>query len=132
MHDACPIEGGSSDFWPPRRNISLLAVRCLCCSAIRRTSTVPDPSARQFRGSAGPVPPRSSSPLHRPHRRPPRGAARRTRGSHDPVRPPPNRSLVDVAAATRSEEHTSELPSLMRISYDVFCLQNKNKLSAPH
>src|SRR3546814_4916465 len=26
----------------------------------------------------------------------------------------------------RSEEHTSELPSLMRISYAVFCLTNKN------
>src|SRR3546814_8017005 len=26
----------------------------------------------------------------------------------------------------RSEEHTSELQSLMRISYDVFCLKNKN------
>src|SRR3546814_10133237 len=26
----------------------------------------------------------------------------------------------------RSEEHTSELQSLMRISYAVFCLQNKN------
>src|SRR3546814_4634405 len=26
----------------------------------------------------------------------------------------------------RSEEHTSELPSLMRISYPVFCLQNKH------
>src|SRR3546814_9044234 len=30
--------------------------------------------------------------------------------------------------ATRSEEHTSELQSLMRISYAVFCLKkNKNK-----
>src|SRR3546814_5557120 len=29
----------------------------------------------------------------------------------------------------RSEEHTSELQSLMRISYAVFCLQKKNK---PH
>src|SRR3546814_6284046 len=28
-------------------------------------------------------------------------------------------------AATSSEEHTSELQSLMRISYAVFCLQNK-------
>src|SRR3546814_2820296 len=28
--------------------------------------------------------------------------------------------------ATRSEEHTSELQSLMRISYAVFCLQKKN------
>src|SRR3546814_6392487 len=27
--------------------------------------------------------------------------------------------------ARRSEEHTSELQSLMRISYDVFCLKNK-------
>src|SRR3546814_8592206 len=28
-------------------------------------------------------------------------------------------------ALCRSEEHTSELQSLMRISYAVFCLQNK-------
>src|SRR3546814_78082 len=28
---------------------------------------------------------------------------------------------------TRSEEHTSELQSLMRISYAVFCLKNKKK-----
>src|SRR3546814_4341503 len=31
------------------------------------------------------------------------------------------------AADTRSEEHTSELQSLMRISYAVFCLNKKNK-----
>src|SRR3546814_10366325 len=30
-------------------------------------------------------------------------------------------------AVERSEEHTSELQSLMRISYAVFCLKNKNK-----
>src|SRR3546814_9011106 len=30
-------------------------------------------------------------------------------------------------AALRSEEHTSELQSLMRISYAVFCLKKKNK-----
>src|SRR3546814_7572437 len=29
------------------------------------------------------------------------------------------------AAASRSEEHTSELQSLMRISYAVFCLKKK-------
>src|SRR3546814_3691009 len=29
--------------------------------------------------------------------------------------------------STRSEEHTSELQSLMRISYAVFCLKKKNK-----
>src|SRR3546814_6197737 len=28
---------------------------------------------------------------------------------------------------TRSEEHTSELQSLMRLSYAVFCLKKKNK-----
>src|SRR3546814_7486321 len=31
----------------------------------------------------------------------------------------------------RSEEHTSELPSLMRISYAVFCLKKKKK-HQPH
>src|SRR3546814_1773883 len=30
------------------------------------------------------------------------------------------------ASALRSEEHTSELQSLMRISYAVFCLKKKN------
>src|SRR3546814_9718456 len=29
--------------------------------------------------------------------------------------------------SARSEEHTSELQSLMRISYAVFCLKKKNK-----
>src|SRR3546814_8521622 len=29
--------------------------------------------------------------------------------------------------ASRSEEHTSELPSLMRSSYAVFCLKKKNQ-----
>src|SRR3546814_4300718 len=29
-------------------------------------------------------------------------------------------------SSSRSEEHTSELQSLMRISYAVFCLKNKN------
>src|SRR3546814_1862470 len=32
----------------------------------------------------------------------------------------------DYAFDIRSEEHTSELQSLMRISYAVFCLQKKN------
>src|SRR3546814_2129695 len=30
---------------------------------------------------------------------------------------------IDAAVHSRSEEHTSELPSLMRISYAVFCLK---------
>src|SRR3546814_4461885 len=41
--------------------------------------------------------------------------------------------LVQAATGVviRSEEHTSELQSLMRISYAVFCLNKKNKAS-PH
>src|SRR3546814_1596781 len=33
---------------------------------------------------------------------------------------------IDPKASVRSEEHTSELQSLMRISYAVFCLKKKN------
>src|SRR3546814_10868916 len=40
-------------------------------------------------------------------------------GVHQPA-------LYDMANAGRSEEHTSELQSLMRISYAVFCLKKKN------
>src|SRR3546814_5254539 len=37
------------------------------------------------------------------------------------------RALSSVGRSTRSEEHTSELQSLMRISYAVFCLKKKNE-----
>src|SRR3546814_2304871 len=40
-------------------------------------------------------------------------------GTHDPF----------VAFCLRSEEHTSELQSLMRISYAVFCLKKKKKIT---
>src|SRR3546814_2302930 len=36
-------------------------------------------------------------------------------------------ALGDDIRQGRSEEHTSELQSLMRISYAVFCLKKKNK-----
>src|SRR3546814_7522676 len=35
--------------------------------------------------------------------------------------------FIDVSDRERSEEHTSELQSLMRISYAVFCLKKKTK-----
>src|SRR3546814_8473473 len=35
--------------------------------------------------------------------------------------------MADRDRAARSEEHTSELQSLMRISYAVFCLKTKKK-----
>src|SRR3546814_6746895 len=41
-----------------------------------------------------------------------------------PEPPQPDHS-ADVHRADRSEEHTSELQSLMRISYAVFCLKKK-------
>src|SRR3546814_2211960 len=37
--------------------------------------------------------------------------------------------ILDNNAASRSEEHTSELQSLMRISYAVFCLKKKKKIT---
>src|SRR3546814_7345005 len=37
-----------------------------------------------------------------------------------------------LALRRRSEEHTSELQSLMRISYAVFCLKKKKKYTQKH
>src|SRR3546814_4214721 len=39
----------------------------------------------------------------------------------------PQRPGAGLLARARSEEHTSELQSLMRISYAVFCLKKKKK-----
>src|SRR3546814_2282677 len=50
------------------------------------------------------------------------GTARRS--DHDRDR---NNPWAPRFARDRSEEHTSELQSLMRISYAVFCLKKKNK-----
>src|SRR3546814_2831503 len=55
------------------------------------------------------------SPLNRPGRTWPASA-----GAGRPGK------VVSIPAV-RSEEHTSELQSLMRTSYAVFCLQKKNK-----
>src|SRR3546814_8610875 len=55
--------------------------------------------------------------------RPPDGRQARPAGTRPPRhgRPPGRQRLH------RSEEHTSELQSLMRISYAVFCLKKKKK-----
>src|SRR3546814_5830643 len=42
------------------------------------------------------------------------------------VRRPPHLLVAIAEHAIRSEEHTSELQSLMRISYPVFCLKKKH------
>src|SRR3546814_3491553 len=64
-------------------------------------------------------------------------SAHRAGGRHDEACHPdsvpergrrPSRDARRTAAQDRrSEEHTSELQSLMRISYAVFCLKKKNK-----
>src|SRR3546814_4432294 len=50
-------------------------------------------------------------------------------GRSDDRCPAPSTGAEGLASRNRSEEHTSELQSLMRISYAVFCLKKKK---APH
>src|SRR3546814_3408998 len=59
---------------------------------------------------------------------------RDSRLSDDAISPGRHRPILHLrdgigstSKARRSEEHTSELQSLMRISYAVFCLKNKTK-----
>src|SRR3546814_1627706 len=53
----------------------------------------------------------------------------RSRATHSPAVPraPPPRGRTPE----RSEEHTSELQSLMRISYAVFCLKKQTQVRTP-
>src|SRR3546814_8903012 len=44
----------------------------------------------------------------------------------------PRRRSNNCAFSYRSEEHTSELQSLMRTSYAVFCLKKKNEDNNDH
>src|SRR3546814_7337614 len=55
-----------------------------------------------------------------------RGGAGDEKGTRSHAR----RLSAAACRAHRSEEHTSELQSLMRISYAVFCLKKKTKLDA--
>src|SRR3546814_6271210 len=73
--------------------------------------------------ATGPPARRTAGPPGAANRQP----AHARRGADAPLgRPGP-------AALDRSEEHTSELQSLMRISYAVFCLKKKQKTTTtPH
>src|SRR3546814_1142986 len=102
----------SSDL-PPSRDAQ--AIR-----PIRRRSAAPPRSSHNIRRSPAPTS-RSSGPSRRARR------ARR-RGGHSPassdhISAGPLREAQE--GVRRSEEHTSELQSLMRISYAVFCLKKK-------
>src|SRR3546814_9135743 len=48
-------------------------------------------------------------------------------GKEEPSDVSARRNFLLQKAKRRSEEHTSELQSLMRTSYAVFCLKKKNK-----
>src|SRR3546814_9457179 len=54
-----------------------------------------------------------------------RQAARRLWAASKPVADSPVAAYLASRQIIRSEEHTSELQSLMRISYAVFCLKKK-------
>src|SRR3546814_9196438 len=77
-------------------------------------------------------PPTATRVTAQPPGRPPDGDAgsthRASRSSADTSRaslPPQPRCVSPKLLASRSEEHPSELQSLMRISYDVFFLKKK-------
>src|SRR3546814_4154628 len=62
-------------------------------------------------------------------------AARRKRSRAHGLPPsasPRLRVNPNISRGDRSEEHTSELQSLMRISYAVFCLKKKTQLGTAH
>src|SRR3546814_2684615 len=60
------------------------------------------------------------------------GDRRRAAVESQAVQPGSVQHPADRSAEGRSEEHTSELQSLMRISYAVFCLKKKNKTDEAH
>src|SRR3546814_6115038 len=62
-----------------------------------------------------------------------RGTGRHAAGLCDqPVADAALRTGAPARVLPRSEEHTSELQSLMRSSYAVFCLKKKNKHEKQH
>src|SRR3546814_20971670 len=67
------------------------------------------------------------NPLHRAHRAARTHARGRRVGSEDIPRDAEDARHGRGTNQSRSEEHTSELQSLMRISYAVFCLKKKTE-----
>src|SRR3546814_4134966 len=91
----------------PRSSASATASCSICSKGRRRT--------------------RSTSSRAAPPTRDPRLAPASPRRYLVRVLPYRRRDLPFLWHAERSEEHTSELQSLMRISYAVFCLKKKKK-----
>src|SRR3546814_7125684 len=100
---------------------------CVVCFLMRRRpprSTRTDtlfPYTTLFRSGRAVVAPAALRRLRQ------RIRARQAAQHRDRRRPRTGAGALRRAQAERSEEHTSELQSLMRISYAVFCLKTKNK-----
>src|SRR3546814_10001192 len=88
----------------------------------------------QYRGRIPDYSPAPAALQVRSRNRPDLSAHVPSAHSHPPavvVCPPPQRSAgARVQASRRSEEHTSEIQSLMRISYAVFCLKKKKDIQS--
>src|SRR3546814_17530612 len=95
-----------------------------------RTDTL-FPYTTLFRSRHRAAPTRRARHWGRPTPAPP--GARRRSDAPSPDRAPTPRAYTHFRRdALRSEEHTSELQSLMRISYAVFCLKKKNTTTTEH
>src|SRR3546814_7449537 len=97
---------------PPRstRTDTLFPYTTLFRSERRRKARLPHPDRQAWSRESG-----RRSPICPPQARDGSGAPHGRNGRRRP------------AAPRRSEEHTSELQSLMRISYAVFCLKKKTR-----
>src|SRR3546814_4142645 len=86
-------------------------------AALRHRAPLSVERPRRFRGVAGEgrFPPRRPQRVDRGERADRTGCVR-----EESVQP-----IWHIERAVRSEEHTSELQSLMRISYAVYCLKKK-------
>src|SRR3546814_1979378 len=117
---------------PPRstRTDTLFPYTTLCRSGIRaRRGTDSDHFRRGHEGDAR---------LCRAEDARERGATDSRWHAYDGARDPPAAQCYFIEGRQaarhrpRSEEHTSELQSLMRISYAVFCLQKKKNYKPTH
>src|SRR3546814_6205465 len=106
---------------PTRRSSDLL-----CPRRSRQFAHRSSPFVAAFQGQLTIIAaafPRAAAPLSAVHR--PRGFVK---GTHDDEAFRTRRFCQHVSGNHRSAEHTSELQSLMRISYAVFCLKKKNTI----
>src|SRR3546814_10564140 len=119
----------SSDLWACRRPAGEPEERPQQSAevAARETGDEPQPAMQAAGGDAaeeGADVAAESEPGAVAHEQPAERGAQ-----HLAPRQPPGR-IETAGEAGRSEEHTSELQSLMRISYAVFCLTKKKKYTA--